>query len=367
MRSLEPRHRLIEALRVQRDEAQITRAIASVLSSDGTMAAAFVAVVLAGAPRRDRIVFRVPSELGCRAEESLDDGRADLSFIDSEREHRALLELKVHSGYGDDQILRYLKSLPTDPVKNVLAAITRTVPTYGDEHDDPRWAGSIRWGRLVDGLRGLRPSDDDLAAQWSVLIDVLEQEGAMGFTGDDAEMLAAWAKAAPARDHAEEFVNVLRLPLLDVLRRELVAGGLAQDPLRAASSFSRGRRGQRVVFPQRGKMQVRFCVPAGATVRVKAGLWGWGDLNFTVEVPYPAGEGAADAAARLEAAGFKHWRHRLLERFLPLPIAEIQSEQVQERIVAFATESFRALVTSGFFDLGLVADEGDDAELDSDV
>jgi len=307
--------------------------------------------------------FSVPDSLTCRAEETLDTGRADLSFAEPGGRRRALIEIKLHSGYGTNQIDRYLTALGTDATENALAAITRTVPTSGDDHDDPRWAGSIRWGKLLDGLRDLRPSDVELARQWLVLIDVLEAEGAMGFTRADGDLLMAWAKAAPGRSHAEEFVDSLRLPLLDVLRAALVAGALASDPMEAADSFTRGQSAQRAVFLRLGKVQAQFRVPASGPVKVKAGLWGWGDLNFAVEVAYPVGPRAGEIAAQLRDAGFRSWKDSLMERFLLLTPELLANDLLQERVLEFSAKTFQSLVASGLLDLPPIHDAPEEEEV----
>jgi hypothetical protein len=353
---LGPQHALFRGLRRAGGEAQLTQALESLFQADPGFASAFLKLVVDSAPHHDRLADRaIPDELLCRAEEAVTEGRVDLSFTDEGTQWRAFVELKIHAPYGSRQIERYLESVRGE-APALVVAITRDDPTYGEDSEDARWAGSVRWGTILDRLRKLRPADDSLAQQWPLFLDVLETEGSMGMTQPDPEMLLVWAKGPPARAQAESFVEAVRRPLLDVLRRELVGAGLANDPESAAASVLRGKTKKRAVFPRLGKMQAEFRVPADGRPVISAGLWGWGDLNFVVEIPYPRSdvdpERARTIARRLQQAGFRSWRDRLLENFLPLDENALRDPALQDTLIEFARASFGAVVSSGFLTLG---------------
>jgi hypothetical protein len=367
---LHARHALIRGLRNRESETELTQAIAAVLSEEPAMAAAFVRHVISRAPHGDRIdVSGLPPELQCDAEQAIAEGRADLSFHDAARRWQIVVELKIYAGYGHEQIVRYLRSLP-DSSRAALVAVTRDVPTYGDyEGEDPRWAGSVQWGRVLPGLRGLVPTDDDLRAQWPLFLDVLEEEGSMGFTKANAELFQAWAKYPYARKHLMDFVDSIRRPALDALRAELASAGRA-DPAcpTIAVVATRGKTKKRAVVPRMGKILVGFSVPEGTPERLWIGLWGWEEPHFIVEIPYPA-EGSDPAArtASIEAlmnAGFESWRDRLLTRYLALDSGLLDAPDLQERVLDFAKSSFALIASSGVLSLASQAIEDEDEVAD---
>src|SRR4051812_16953133 len=128
-----PAHALLWGLRRRGDEAQLTRVIASIAGVDRRFGAQFVRVVLdaaeAGALADNVRAFRggaVPDALDCRAEESLgEEGRVDLRFDGPGL--TLLVENKLYSGYGHDQVLRYLRAIRRLPrgTSSALVAVTR--------------------------------------------------------------------------------------------------------------------------------------------------------------------------------------------------------------------------------------------------
>src|SRR5262245_43187530 len=199
--ALAARHALIAGLRDGRSETELTRALASVFAAEPTLGASFLRHVLSHAPQAGGIdLSSLPPALECRAEQALDEGRADLSFTDATGRWHAIVEIKIYAGYGHDQVGRYLRSLRSGE-HGVVVAVTRDVPTRGESVVDTRWAGSVQWGTLLPGLRRLRPIDPDLAAQWPLFLDVLEAEGDMGFTKANPELFQAWANYPIARQH----------------------------------------------------------------------------------------------------------------------------------------------------------------------
>jgi hypothetical protein len=262
---LRAEHALIRGLREGGSETELTRAFASVLDVEPRMTSEFLRLVVRAAPYGDRIdLSDLPVELRCSAEERVAEGRADLTLYDPERRWHAIVEIKLYAGYGTDQIHRYLRSFHPTAKWRALVAITRNVPYHGEDADDPCWAGSVRWARLLPALRMLRPSNDALAAQWPLFLDVLEEEGSMGFTNAKPELFEAWARFPDARGHMIDFVDSIREALLDALREELLRPGNGTMARQELAGFAgRGRKQDRVISPALGKVVAGFKVPAG--------------------------------------------------------------------------------------------------------
>jgi hypothetical protein len=347
--ALAARHALIAALRHGRSETELTRALASVFTHERKLGAAFLRLVLLHAPQASRIdLSALPAELGCRAEEMLAEGRPDLSFTDATGRWHAIVEIKIYARYGHDQVDRYVRSLRSVD-HGLVVAVTRDVPTYGESVTDPRWAGSVQWSTLLPGLRQLRPVDLDLAAQWPLFLDVLEAEGDMGFTKANNELFQAWANYSAAREHLTEFLDTMSRALLDELRAALV--GL-DAPGEKASFATRGRR---VVFTTRGTVGVAFEVPAGGPERLWVGVWSsQGTVYFSVDIGYPVAtetnaEQRSNAVETLRAHGFKGVEDG--SRELELTPKLLAADDLQRRVLDFATESFAILKQSGIFEL----------------
>jgi hypothetical protein len=346
-------HSLIQALRKSGGEVELTQALAAVFGQEPELARRFVEILVQHAPYGEAVAERLdlPAELNCYAEKRLEKGRADLIFTGEGAWH-INVELKIHAGYGNDQISRYLDSAPAGD-RSLVVAITRTVPGRGDRHDDPRWLGSMRWAELLPRLHTLVPKNDALRSQWPLFLDVLESEGSMGFTKADLDLFHAWGSTITARSHAEDFVEAVRHPIRDEVARLVIERGLETKPDMACAFETRGQV-KRAVFPQLGKMLFRLQVPAGATpARIQAGLWGYGDPRFVVETPFPdVFDGTTGQAVdNLLAAGFRSWRDRVLEHFLRLDDALIGSAALQDEVIAFATRSVAAILDSGVLNL----------------
>lgn len=310
----------------------------------------------------------MPAQLRCSAEDKVDEGRADLTFADEGHRWHVIVELKIYAGYGHDQIRRYLRSARRSADRFVLAAITRDVPTYGDyEADDDRWAGSAQWAKLLPELRALRPQNPMLAEQWRLFLDVLEKEGSMGFTRPDTDLFRAWTKYVPAREHMIDFVDTLRLPLLDALRDALTVTQPGARRADLADFASRGKTTPRVVVPRLGKVSVGFRVPASGPERIQVGMHhghqGEGEPYFAIEVL------AADTAARAPALdtlsphGFWAWRNWVGTE-LALTDELLLSPDLQEQVIEFSRTRFQMIADSGVLALQPAAvpeDEDDES------
>lgn len=182
-------------MRRRGDEAQRTQMIAATARAASpaggpgdTFACRLAQIVLAAAPNTGvaGTLGPPPGDLALRAERSYGKhGIVDLVFSDPLEQWVLLAELKLHSGYGDRQIDRYLAALDTvaAPAKALLA-ITKFLPVAGEAQADgnPRWLGSVRWRDIFDGLRAVPVEDGALAAGWRAGLDLLRDQGDFGPT-----------------------------------------------------------------------------------------------------------------------------------------------------------------------------------------
>jgi hypothetical protein len=248
-------HALLWGLRRPADEAQLTQVIAAIASVDRRFGARFVEVPLDGAEDGMHAAnvrsFRaggIPAELECRAEQSLgEDGRIDLRFDGPEL--TLLVENKLYSGYGHEQVRRYLRAVRRLPsgTRSALIAVTRAVPTCGEPalDEDDRWLGSVRWAQLLPQLHKLPIADRQLAAQWRLFFDVLDEQGDLGMTRADAELIRAWARYLEGRNHLEDLLD----QIWEAERRVKTGDDAlaAADRELTSHGFSAGRRHDRWV------------------------------------------------------------------------------------------------------------------------
>jgi hypothetical protein len=347
-------------LREGGSETELTRALGSVFATDSRLASAFVRLVLERSPHGQAFARALPAELDCRLETTLAEGRVDLEFVDTNDRWHVLVELKIHAGYGHEQIRRYLRSFRDEASQRVLVAITRDVPRYGDltAGVDPRWAGSVQWARLLDGLRMLKPRDARLAEQWPLFLDVLESEGSMGFTKADINLLRAWHQAVPARGHVADLMETIRRPLLEALRDELSRAADNIDRESLAGFEVRGRV-MRAVFLLQREIQVRFRIPAAGPTRIFVSISNYWDdhLRLHVKTPYPVAvdpAAAATAVGTLKDNGFRSWRDQFLERLYVLDDELLLSPTLPDELIKRGLESFQAIVHSGLLVLAPV-------------
>jgi len=339
------KHALIEGLRRAGDEPQLTQALAGVFRADSGVASQF-ARLLVGPGLGDH----VPDSLVCAAEEVVANGRLDLRLTSHEWD--LIVELKIHAGYGRDWLARYLAV--RNPVEYAyVVAVTRSVP-LGEAPADPDngWLGAVRWRALLPDMRRFTFRDPQLGEQWLLFLDVLEEEGSMGFTRADPALFTIWAQQRVARKHVEDLLRMLQPPLLVALQDRLGGGADAADSYRS-------RNGRPVVsWAAWGKADLPFLVPKGGPARVRAGLMGWSPpVSFFVE---PHGGGSWIRGARGKGPGVQRAVHGLLDlgyhpkhfrAYLELPEDLLTSATLEETIVAWASERFGEIVGSGLFDV----------------
>ena len=357
--ALAARHALIAGLRQRRSETELTQTLASVFAAEPVLGASFLRLVLKHAPRAAGIDrSALPKALECRAEQRLDEGRADLIFTDAAGQWHAIVEIKIYARYRAGQVDDYVLSLR--PVKHgVVVAITRDVPTSGESADDLRWAGSVQWSKLLPGLRDLRPADLDLAAQWPRFLDVLVAEGDMGFTKPNTELFQAWVNYHAARKHVTEFLDTMCRALLDELRAALVGPDAPAKTAAAAADFA--THGKRVVVTQTTVSGIGFEIPARGPELLWVGVWSdSGELHFSIDIGYPVAtetnaEQRSKAVETLTGRGFEVWRDDSLVRDLVLAPELLAEDDLQLKVLDFAKESFAMLKESGIFELGAPA------------
>ncbi len=242
------------------DEAQFTQMIAAACRSDQHFAGRFVHALVQSTGERGAGTS-VPEELDCRAEETVysqdgrDLGRVDLVFrcgID----FVALVELKLHSAYGHEQLDRYreaLEALPGDA--RYLIAVTVTAPFSGEEsvREDPRWLGSVRWSRVFDELRSIRHRSPAVETTWQAALDLMRANGDFGLMDIDPSAVTAWARALEGEEVLRYLLREAAAPVEAMLANPSV-------PIPDARLIARGKKRTQAVVPWRGRLHVPYAV-----------------------------------------------------------------------------------------------------------
>lgn len=218
----DPRSAVVRGLRLPGSETQLTQLLAAVLSAEDGLSAQFVRLVIGTSPGRAFAdVASIPDDLVCTAEVVRKANRFDLMFDSPSRPRIVVVELKIHAPFGRSQIERYRAELGSSAAqKALLVAVTRDTPRGSPPPEDgsPAWLGCVSWAQLLQGLRALDISDTSLSEQWSCVLNVLEKEGAMGFTQADVRYFEARRHQWHATRHIRDFVDALRVPVRDGMR-----------------------------------------------------------------------------------------------------------------------------------------------------
>lgn len=286
---------LLYALRRREDESQLTRVLAAFAGSDPRFAAELARVLVEGAPRSEarEHLGKIPEELVCQAEQHLrdrlgkDKGYIDLKFDDRSSEFTLLVELKLGSEYGVEQLERYADAIEALPAgRSALIAVTRTMPQIGEEvvETNIAWLGSVRWSAVFAKLRALSHSDPELAAAWPQFLDLVKEQGDFGPVDIDPSALEAWARL----EEGEQLVRWLLLdiarPALAIIRDEV---GNAPDDESAAELQMYGT--TTPIWTWKGRWHLRYAVPAtiGKEHRLRLQIYArQGRPTFTVEARY---------------------------------------------------------------------------------
>lgn len=361
---------VLRALRRRADEAQLTQMLAAFAGADPAFASRCLQVVLAHAPRQDRVgaLGTIPAELLCVAENRLhgasgvSKGFVDLRFDDAAGEFSVLVELKLYSGYGHDQLQRYLDGLAVLHAKRAaLVAVTRDAPRHGEDvvRDDSRWCGSVRWARLFDELRALDHVDPLLNLAWGTMLDILRADGDFGTMDFDTEAIRGWNRATEGRDRMISILNEISERALEVVRDELAAHrGITSSPPLADFRMIKVRR----VWPWKDRLVLQVQIPAGAGERLRIQFLGGfkGGPYFTVEARYPdARSMLADAVHPVSVAtraltdlGFstgRDWESYWTRLHPPAEWLDAGSA-IHDVLLDIVTNDVRELAASGIFE-----------------
>ncbi len=358
---------IVRALRRPGDEARWTQVIAAVAGVDRRFAAEFAKVLIDAAPRTTvaATVGEVPRELSCRAEQVLVDargkdlGRADLLFEDDRVEFCLMVELKLESGYGDRQLLRYTKALRNHgAARKALLAVTKVQPLVGEDDlaDEPTWLGSVRWHRVFERLYALEPVDARTTAGWRAALDVLREQGDFGVMDLDADAIYGWAKYERAEQQLRYFLTELVHPIHEALCRALGAGEL-NDAL--ARPLMRGQSATQPIVPWRNRVHIKYAVPGTQPEeRFRVQFHGRdGSPYFTVEARYEHPKERLEhpdvlaATEKLRVQGFEHGNDGWGWYWANLIGADqwLQGAETLDRLLLTASDSVDKLVSSGIF------------------
>jgi len=365
---------LLRGLRRTRGEAQLTKVIASVAESDSRFAGAFAEMLVGAARERANAANAkklepVPDELKCRAEWSLYDfddddsrlGRVDLRFDTDD--FVLFVENKLYSGYGHDQLERYVQALdllPDYKSRRGLVAVTRDIPGYGepDANECPQWLGSLRWIDLIDELRGLPIVDDDVRRQWQLLVELLKQQGDLGEKTVDKELLKGWGRFYAGRELAVRLLMEVQGTAEQCLREALQKRYPDQGDDDLVAGYRRGKNQTVTVVKGATANWLGWRVPASveyASVILQF-MNKFGVAHFSVEAwPYaslerrqsPSFKKAAQALDRAEYAIDPKGRYL---SHLYEPKDYLETDDTLAELARIAREDITAIVESGLFD-----------------
>jgi hypothetical protein len=267
-----PLDAVLRGLRRPGDETQFTRVLYSVAAGHPAFASGLVKALLDVARRtRPDAVARlgpVPDELTCRAEVVLRDdlGRLDLMF-DGGPDFTLFVENKLFSGYGDEQVPRYLRALKLLPSghRAGLIAATRDIPGYGEPTtDEPGWLGSVRWAHVLPAMRQLTlpaPLDD----HWRLLLDLMYDEGDLGMTEPNTAAIEAWAEHATGREELAKLLRQVKGVTLEALRDRMALRYSGRPVESLADYHTFGKRGKVDLKHELTKSWIGFRIPAAET------------------------------------------------------------------------------------------------------
>ena len=306
---------VVRALRNRRDEAQLTRVVAAFASQDPVLAGGLAKIMVSAAGRESSdarsLLSVIPRELECTHEVALADikgrprGFVDLMFRDG-TDFVLLVENKLGSEYRYDQIPDYLAGLEARPGKHKgLLSVTRKRPLHEEKvPPDPKWLGSIRWARIAEELRDLKPGDDTLTLLWSVLLEVLSQDGDLGVVDLKPELLDAWVKFDEAHEALQLLMQDLADHALGVTRQKLGAR-LGRDPGPDLAEVMPHPGRYSPVWPHHTRVHLRIAIPGDSDYeRLRIQFINFDDVTFTVEARHELGrELPAAAQAKLRNIG----------------------------------------------------------------
>ena len=288
--ALGPAHALLKGLREPRSETELTRVLAETLAAHPSLAAGFVKAVLRRSERPDgarRTRLRTSSSVArkCRSRRGgstwssgISGGRGWLASTRGAQDRRRL-RLRAN---------RALRPLPRSRRRKGGARLdharrpkVRRRPSTGHR------TGRARSHGRRASTTSAGPADPTVAEQRRLLFDILEDEGSMGVTRVEPELLRALGAGRRSTKHAVAYMEGLRTPLLISLQEAL---NPAIPSLAAGERATQRRRRQRAT----AAVDVESTCPR----RRRAGggeLWAWKDFRFGVSARYPSDDRSAEA------------------------------------------------------------------------
>jgi hypothetical protein len=185
--------------------------------------------------------------------------------FDGEPDFTLFVENKLHSGYGQDQVNRYLAALallPPERKRSALIAVTRDVPGYGEPAGNREgWLGSVRWATMLPKLRRL-PLPAPLDEHWRLFLNLLDQEGDLGVTEPNTEAIEAWALHATGREELTRLLLQVRDRTLGDLQELMGVRYAGREASSLVEHHTFGRRGRVAVKNELTKSWIGFRIPA---------------------------------------------------------------------------------------------------------
>ena len=378
---------VLAALRRNRDEAQLTQVTAAVAGLDPHFAGELARVLVAAAPNADNVqaISPVPRELECRPEERLwsseraDEGRVDLVFENQDEGFVLLVELKLHAGYGHEQVARYLRGRQRYTAERVgVLAVTRDAPAYGEpEQRTAGWLGSVRWARVLEDIRAIDHLDARARELWLTVLDICEQEGDLGVTELDVDAIHAWARYKRGRGQLEEFMREAATGAFEAVKDELAQASDLVPVGEPPRLLTRGA-GEYRVWPYQESIHLRVALPGDGRERLRIQfLGGFSETLFTVEarhedarrLPEPARSTVRELSDRMQATkrfdtdGKTYWaRVHRPEQWLAEP------DNVPATLVELTRTAVDELAGTGLLsaETGLCADSTDSVRARAD-
>lgn len=353
----------LSALRRTRDEAQFTQVIAAAAMSDEGFASHLVRCLLANAPRRHAVsrLGDVPAKLVCQPEHGLRDaeggrvGRVDLRFTNDDEGFTLLIEIKLHSEYGESQLERYRSALEPLRGRSALLAVTTRLPGYGEEalESDEQWLGSVRWSRVFSDLRRLDHADGDVAGAWKTLLDLMRAQGDFGVMDVDEGAIKGWASWMKGREQLKALLEQIHEPTLALLSGQIREG---PQSLREVAVEPILHNGKRLVWPWSQSIHIEYAMPPcfGERFRIQF-VGGREDLVFDVAARFPDDhvltdfpEALAAPTEYLERHGFEYgsfWG----SYWARLHSTDAWLDEGAEGLMRLVAEDVKVLVASGIF------------------
>lgn len=360
----DPERTLLQALRVGRNETQVTRAYAALAAADSSLPRHIARTVLdvaakSGSRRAADALERLPASVTIAHEKSLGPvggvlrprgGRADWWFT-SGTTFGLLVEAKIGAGQGRDQLERYLNDAREFEAGGLVLLTRRPEQVPPWLAGRKQWLGQIHWHDLLPALAKIRPADPTVRGLWAAWTDVLRTA-----SGDLADAPVGWRLEGRTAGQRNE--QLLRAAATHLKRSVGVA--LATRDRRAPEALCGLSAGPRTKNPQRSGDEafLTFYVPATSV---------WSTLQVSVtgtraplKVTTRAHPGepargrqgkkrqqSIDALEKLGLVANRHGWYELQDRIAP---NDPDDDDAVAAVCACAEQRLTAIISSGALD-----------------